>query len=195
MLKLNKTAAALTTCAALVGGTTTATFVLTPSATAEVEPGHEGHDHGDKDKASQSEKKDIVGVATGEGMSNVTTLVKAIKAAGLVEALQGDGPFTVFAPTNEAFEKLPQGTLDNLLKPENKEQLKEILLYHVVEGKKTSKDLETMSAETLQGSSVDVSVEGDEVMVNTAKVTKADVMASNGVIHQIDTVLLPTAAE
>ena len=112
-------------------------------------------------------------------MSNVTTLVKAIKAAGLVEALQGDGPFTVFAPTNEAFEKLPQGTLDNLLKPENKEQLKEILLYHVVEGKKTSKDLETMSAETIQGSSVDVSVEGEEVMVNTAKVTKADVMASN----------------
>ena len=195
MLKLNKTAAALTTCAALIGGATTATFVTSQPAFAGMDDSssHEGHDHGDK--ASQTETKDIIGVATGEGMSNVTTLVKAIKAAGLVEALQQDGPYTVFAPTNAAFDKLPQGTLDNLLKPENKEQLKETLLYHVVEGKKTSKDLETMSAETLQGSTVDLSVEGGEVMVNTAKVSKADVMASNGVIHQIDTVLLPTAAE
>ncbi len=193
MLKMNKTAAALTTCAALVGGTATTAFLAVQPAQAEMkDSGHKGHDHS-KDKAAQSESKDIIGVATAKGMDNMTTLVKAIKSAGIIETLQQDGPYTVFAPTNEAFNKLPKETLDNLMKPENSEQLKEILLYHVVEGKVTSKDIKTMSAETLQGSSVDVSVEGKNVMVNTARVTKADVMASNGVIHQIDTVLLPTS--
>lgn len=142
--------------------------------------------------ATAKPTKDIIEVATGEGMDNVTTLVKAIKAADLVDTLKGPGPFTVFAPTNAAFEKLPPGTLDDLLKPENKEKLKQILLMHVHTGAAVkAADVKTMSLSTAAGKDVDVKVDGGTVTVNGAKVIKTDVMAKNGVIHQIDTVILP----
>jgi uncharacterized surface protein with fasciclin (FAS1) repeats len=120
------------------------------------------------------------------------TLVAAVKAAGLVDALKGPGPFTVFAPTDEAFAKLPPGTLENLLRPENKDQLRNILTYHVVAGQVTAKDvLKLGSAKTLEGGSLTIRSENGGVMVNNAHVTKTDIAASNGVIHVIDTVLLP----
>jgi uncharacterized surface protein with fasciclin (FAS1) repeats len=144
------------------------------------------------DMAMASSTPDIIGVATGPGMEQVTTLVTAVKAAGLVDTLKGKGPFTVFAPTNAAFAKLPPGTLDMLLKPENKEKLKEILLYHVHVGDSIlAKDCKTMSLSTAEGKPLAVKVEGDKVMINNAKVIKADVHASNGTIHWIDTVLMP----
>jgi uncharacterized surface protein with fasciclin (FAS1) repeats len=135
-------------------------------------------------------EKDVVDTAVAAGQFN--TLVAAVKAAGLVETLKGKGPFTVFAPTDAAFAKLPAGTLDSLLKPENKDQLVSILTYHVVPGKVMSGDIagKKTEAKTVQGSMLMVdATEG--VMVDNAKVTKADVMASNGVIHVIDTVVLP----
>ena len=122
---------------------------------------------------------------------NLSTLVAAVKAGELVETLSGEGPFTVFAPTNDAFAALPEGTLDNLLKPENKSQLVNILTYHVVPGKVMSTDLyDDMIATTVQGGELTVSV-GDAVMVNDATVVQADVDASNGVVHVIDKVILP----
>ena len=132
---------------------------------------------------------DIVAVASSAGSFN--TLVAAVKAAGLVETLQGPGPFTVFAPTDEAFAKLPPGTVENLLKPENKEQLVAVLTYHVLPGKVTSKEVETTMAKTVNGKAVSLKVSGSSVMVDGATVIKADVPASNGVIHVIDTVILP----
>lgn len=137
-------------------------------------------------------KKDLIAVATGEGMSEVTTLVAAIKAADLVAPLQGAGPFTVFAPTNAAFGKLPPGTVEELLKPENKEKLQSILLYHVHQGAAVkAADVKTMKLSTLNGKELDVKVEGGSVFVNNAKVIKTDVTASNGIIHWIDAVVLP----
>lgn len=137
-------------------------------------------------------KMDIIATATGPGMEQVTTVVTAIKAAGLVETLQGPGPFTVFAPTNEAFAKLPPGTVDDLLKPENKEKLKSILLYHVHVGDAImAKDVKTMDLSTANGKALSVSVNGDTVMINNAKVIKTDIVCTNGVIHWIDTVLMP----
>lgn len=137
------------------------------------------------------QKKDIIDTATGPGMQDVTTVVAAIKAADLVDTLKGPGPFTVFAPTNEAFAKLPPGTVDNLLKPENKEKLRSILLYHVHAGEVMAKDVKTMELSTVNGKPLMVKVEGDTVMINNAKVIKTDVQCSNGVIHWIDTVLMP----
>jgi uncharacterized surface protein with fasciclin (FAS1) repeats len=135
---------------------------------------------------------DVVAVAVGAGSFN--TLVAALKAADLVGALQGKGPFTVFAPTDAAFAALPAGTLESLLKPENKEKLKSILLYHVVSGKVMSGDLKgTVNAATLQGQTVSIVAAASGVTVNGAKVVKADVAASNGVIHVIDAVILPPA--
>ena len=128
-------------------------------------------------------------VASGAGSFN--TLVAAVKAAGLVETLQGTGPFTVFAPTDEAFAKLPKGTVENLLKPENKEKLVAILTYHVVSGKVMAADVKTMKAKTVNGQSLDVKVADGAVTVDNAKVVKTDVAASNGVIHVIDTVVMP----
>ena len=125
------------------------------------------------------------------GAGNFSTLVTAIKAAGLVETLQGPGPFTVFAPTDAAFAKLPQGTLEDLLKPENKAKLAGILTYHVVPGKVMAADVKTMKAETVNGQELDIKVADGHVTVNHAKVTKTDVAASNGVIHVIDSVLMP----
>lgn len=136
--------------------------------------------------------KDIIDTATGEGMQEVTTLVAAVKAAGLVETLKGKGPFTVFAPTNEAFAKLPAGTVESLLKPENKDKLVAVLTYHVHAGKAIeSKDVKTMELDTVNGQKLKIVVKDGAVMVNDAKVIKTDVVATNGVIHWIDTVVLP----
>jgi uncharacterized surface protein with fasciclin (FAS1) repeats len=134
--------------------------------------------------------RDIVDTAVAAGSFN--TLVAAVKAAGLVETLKGDGPFTVFAPTDEAFAKLPKDTLESLLKPENKDKLAAILTYHVVAGKVLAADVVKIdSAKTVNGQSVKVSTEKDAVMVDGAKVLKTDVLGSNGVIHVIDSVILP----
>ena len=132
---------------------------------------------------------DIVVVASGAGTFN--TLVAAVKAAGLVETLQGTGPYTVFAPTDEAFAKLPKGTVENLLKPENKAQLVAILTYHVLPGKVMAADVKTMKARTVNGKELSIKAEDGKVMVDNAQVVKTDVAASNGVIHVIDTVVLP----
>ncbi len=124
-----------------------------------------------------------------------TTLVAAVKAAGLVDTLQSKGPFTVFAPVNAAFAALPAGTVDNLLKPENKDQLVAILTYHVVPGKVMAADvIKLKEAKTVNGKMLHVKVNGSDVMINDAKVTSADIVASNGVIHVIDSVVLPQAA-
>ncbi len=137
-----------------------------------------------------AEKKDIVDTAvSADGFS---TLVAAVKAAGLVETLKGKGPFTVFAPTDAAFKKLPPGTLENLLKPENKAQLVSILTYHVVPGKVMAADVVKLKeAKTVEGSTVDITVKGDKVMVDKANVAKTDIECTNGVIHVIDAVILP----
>ncbi len=120
------------------------------------------------------------------------TLVAAVKAAGLVDTLKGVGPFTVFAPTDEAFAKLPAGTLESLLKPENKAKLASILTYHVVAGQVLAKDVVNLnSAKTVEGQNVAIKAANGGVTVNNAKVTKTDIMTSNGVIHVIDTVLIP----
>lgn len=121
-----------------------------------------------------------------------TTLVAAVKAAGLVETLSGAGPFTVFAPTNEAFNKLPAGTVEGLLKPEMKDKLTGVLTYHVVAGKYTSKNLKNgMTLKTVQGEEITITKKGSTWMVNNAKIEIADVMDSNGVTYVIDTVLMP----
>ena len=134
-------------------------------------------------------KKDVVDVAVENG--SFTTLVAAVKAAGLVDTLKGKGPFTIFAPTDAAFSKLPDGTVEMLLKPENKEKLTAVLTYHVVAGKIMAKEVAKLdSAKTLQGQSVMIKTNMG-VMVNDANVMMPDVKASNGVIHVIDTVLLP----
>lgn len=136
-----------------------------------------------------SMKKDIVDTAVNAG--SFETLVAAVQAAGLVETLKGDGPFTVFAPTDEAFAALPEGTVEELLKPENKEQLAAILTYHVVPGKVMSGDLsDDMMATTVQGTDVMIDLDNG-VMVQDATVVSADIETSNGVIHVIDKVILP----
>ncbi len=134
---------------------------------------------------------DIVDTAVSAGQFE--TLVAAVKAAGLVDTLKGDGPFTVFAPTDEAFAKLPAGTVENLLKPENKDQLVAVLTYHVVPGKVMSSDLlnKQVKADTVQGSKLSINALNGGVSVDNAKVVKADIETSNGVIHVIDTVVLP----
>lgn len=140
--------------------------------------------------AANAMSKDIVDTAAGAGQFK--TLVAAVKAAGLVDTLKGDGPFTVFAPTDEAFAKLPDGTVEDLLKPENKDKLVSILTYHVVPGKIMSGDISGKETEvkTVQGDMLDVNAK-DGVMVDEAKVVKADIPATNGVIHVIDTVVMP----
>src|SRR5689334_11360907 len=134
--------------------------------------------------------KDIVEVAASAG--SFKTLVAAVQAAGLVDALKGEGPLTVFAPTDEAFAKLPAGTVEDLLKPENKDKLIAILTYHVVPAKAMAKDVAGMtSVKTVNGKELKLKVDGGKVMINDAVVTTADIETSNGVIHVIDTVLLP----
>lgn len=135
-------------------------------------------------------KGDIVDTAVAAG--SFKTLVAAVKAAGLVETLKGPGPFTVFAPTDAAFAKLPPGTVEGLLKPEGLDKLKAILTYHVVSGKVLAADVVTLrSAKTVQGADVPISVEGSVVKVGGATVTKTDILTTNGVIHVIDTVITP----
>lgn len=135
--------------------------------------------------------KDIVDTAVGAG--DFGTLVAAVQAAGLVDTLKGDGPFTVFAPTDAAFAALPEGTVETLLKPENKDQLIAILTYHVVSGKVMSTDLmDDMKAATVQGGEITINLENG-VMINDASVAAADIEASNGVIHVIDKVILPAS--
>ncbi len=134
--------------------------------------------------------KDIVDTAVEAGQFN--TLAAALTAAGLVDTLKGAGPFTVFAPTDEAPAKLPAGTVENLLKPENKQQLTDILTYHVVAGKVMAADVAGLDeAKSVNGKMIDVEAAGGSVKVNGSNVTTADVAASNGVIHIIDTVILP----
>jgi transforming growth factor-beta-induced protein len=135
-------------------------------------------------------KPDIIETAEADG--RFTTLLAALEAAGLTGALQGEGPFTVFAPTDDAFDALPEGTVATLLQPENLDQLTSILLYHVVEGKVMADQVVSLdSAETLQGQEVTITVEDGEVMIDGAKVIITDIQTSNGVIHVIDAVLLP----
>ncbi|QGJ70346.1 Uncaracterized surface protein containing fasciclin [Planctomycetales bacterium 10988] len=151
-----------------------AALISVPTATAE--------------ECASKQSKDIVETAVSAGSFN--TLAQALEAAGLVEALQGDGPFTVFAPTDEAFENLPPGALENLL--QNPEKLKSVLTYHVVSGKVPAKKaMKLSSAPTLNGQSIEISTQGDMVMINQAKVIKADIHCSNGIIHVIDQVILP----
>ena len=132
---------------------------------------------------------DIVETAVANG--NFKTLVAAVQAAGLVETLKGPGPFTVFAPTDAAFAKLPKGTVEDLLKPENKAKLAGILTYHVISGKVMAKDVKTGPIKTVEGSSAMIKADTMGVSIDNAKVVTADVVASNGVIHVIDTVILP----
>ncbi|WP_415882881.1 fasciclin domain-containing protein [Neptuniibacter sp. QD34_54] len=143
---------------------------------------------------SYSMKKDIVDVAAGN--ESFSTLVTALKAADLVGALQGDGPYTVFAPTNDAFAKLPEETLADLLKPENKKDLQAVLTYHVVAGKVDAKTaMGLTAAPSLQGENIAISLAGGNVMINQATVVAADVDARNGIIHVIDTVILPPSLQ
>lgn len=139
---------------------------------------------------SHGMKKDIVDTAAGAGQFE--TLVAAVEAAGLVETLKGEGPFTVFAPTDEAFAALPDGTVESLLEPENQEQLQAILTYHVVPGKIMAEDaMAADSATTVQGQDITITTMDGSVMINDATVVQADIEASNGVIHVIDAVLMP----
>ena len=139
---------------------------------------------------SGSYKKDIVDTAVGAGSFN--TLVAAVTAADLVDTLKSEGPFTVFAPTDEAFGKLPEGTVESLLKPENKEKLQAILLYHVVPGRVMAADVVKLSsAKTANDMQLAIMVDGKTVKVNNAQVIQTDIKTSNGVIHVIDTVMLP----
>ena len=135
-------------------------------------------------------EKDIVDTAVAAG--SFETLVAAVQAADLVDALKGDGPLTVFAPTDEAFAKLPAGTVEDLLKPENKEKLQAILTYHVVPGKVMAADVVKLNkAKSLQGQNIKVMAKGGSVMVDGANVVKTDIATSNGVIHVIDSVIMP----
>ncbi|MGJ8632574.1 MAG: fasciclin domain-containing protein [Luteolibacter sp.] len=138
-----------------------------------------------------AEKKNIVEIAS--EADDFSTLVAAVKAAGLAETLSGEGPFTVFAPTNAAFEALPEGTVAELLKPENKDKLVAILTYHVVPGKVMAADVKPMEVGTVNGSEATITVEGETVMIDDAKVIKTDIEGSNGVIHAIDKVIMPAA--
>lgn len=159
-------------------------------ATASLAPLAQAHNHGGASQAQPA--GDIVAVASGAGQFN--TLVAAVQAAGLVETLQGPGPFTVFAPTDAAFAALPAGTVEDLLKPENKDRLVAVLTYHVVAGKVTAEQVVTLDkATTVNGADVRIATTGEGVTVNGARVVSADVMASNGVIHVIDQVILPPA--
>jgi uncharacterized surface protein with fasciclin (FAS1) repeats len=160
-----------------------------PTETPTTPPADTPTPPSDKPSSGTSDGKDIVAVAESNG--SFTVLTKALKAAGLVETLQGKGPFTVFAPTDAAFAKLPQDAVQDLFKPENKEVLTKILRYHVVSGAVESKDLKSGEVKSVEGGAINVKVEQGGVTVNDAKVVQPDVKASNGVIHVIDNVILP----
>jgi len=144
--------------------------------------------------AQTNSSKDIVDTAVAAG--SFTTLAKALQAADLVDTLKGKGPFTVFAPTDEAFAKLPKSTLDDLLKPENKAMLRRVLTAHVVPGRVTSSDVVKLkSAKAVSGDTLAIAASGGKVMIDGATVVKADIAASNGVIHVIDSVIVPKDAK
>jgi uncharacterized surface protein with fasciclin (FAS1) repeats len=161
--------------------TTTSTPIptSTPTPTLSPSPG-----------SASSTKSTVVGIASAD--SNFKTLTKALKASGLDKKLSGPGPFTVFAPTDKAFAALPPNTLATLLKPANKQKLISLLNYHIVSGQEKSTDLKAGSVPTLAGRSVTVKVQPSGITVNNAKVVKADITASNGIIHAVDKVLMPT---
>lgn len=162
-------------------------------ATAVAAPAVAGT-YGDKQTAAPATQSQNAGTIVDVAAANpdFSTLVAALKAAGLVETLNGAGPFTVFAPTNAAFAKLPPGTVDDLLKPENKAKLVAILTYHVVPGKVMAADAVKLDkAGTVNGADADINVMGGKVTIDGATITATDVAASNGVIHVIDTVMLP----
>ncbi|HXV82544.1 MAG TPA: fasciclin domain-containing protein [Candidatus Binatia bacterium] len=141
-------------------------------------------------KAESMPDKDIVEIAVSAG--SFDTLVAAVEAAGLVDTLKGEGPLTVFAPTDEAFAKLPEGTVENLLKPENKDKLTAILTYHVVPGRVTASEVVNLSsAPSVNGREIRISAQNGQVMVDNARVVQTDIMATNGVIHVIDSVIIP----
>ena len=143
---------------------------------------------------AQQTNKDIVDTAVAAG--SFKTLAKALQAADLVDTLKGQGPFTVFAPTDEAFAKLPAGTLDDLLKAENKQKLQRILTYHVVAGRVSSAEVVKLrTAKAVSGDSIDITANGGTVRVDNARVVKTDIAASNGVIHVIDTVIVPDGSK
>ena len=165
---------------------TLALAFATPAVLAAPAGGKDAATH----SASAHSRADIVDTAVGAGQFK--TLAAALKAAGLVDTLKGAGPFTVFAPTDAAFAALPKGTVENLMKPENREKLVAILTYHVVPGRVTASQVATMdAATTVQGGKVAIAASGGAVTVNGARVVSADVAASNGVIHVIDKVLMP----
>ncbi len=172
----------------LVTSLTLATAISAPAVMAGM------GNYSDKQAAEQSStvatetQQTIVDIATSAGSFN--TLTTALEAADLVNTLEGEGPFSVFAPTDEAFAALPEGTLEELLKPENKDKLVKILTYHVVSGAVLSTDLEEGTVSTVEGSEVEIQL-GDKVKVNEAQVVEADIQASNGVIHVIDQVIIP----
>ena len=139
----------------------------------------------------ETETKTVVELAASN--DDFSTLVAAVKAAGLAETLSGDGPFTIFAPTNEAFAKLPKGTVETLLKPENKAKLQAILTLHVVGAKVMAADVKPGKVKTVNGASVEIAVKDGAVTVNGSKVIKTDIVGKNGVIHVIDTVILPAS--
>src|SRR5688572_2553213 len=146
------------------------------------------------DAQTRQGHQDIVETAVSAG--SFTTLAKALQAADLVGTLKGDGPFTVFAPTDDAFARLPAGTLDDLLKPENKAKLRRILTYHVVPGRVSSSEVVKLrTAKAVSGDTINVKANGGTVMIGAARVVKTDVQASNGVIHVIDAVILPDGSK
>ncbi len=174
------------------------TTLIAVSAMAVLAAGSGLADAGGKKSKEKAEVKttEMTVVEIAAGNEDFSTLVAAVQAAGLVETLSGEGPFTVFAPTNEAFAKLPEGTVESLLLPENKDTLIAILTYHVVAGNVMAKDVVKLeSAKTVQGGDVTVTVKEGTVMIDSATVIKADIKAKNGVIHVIDTVILPQTEE
>lgn len=167
----------------LIAGLTAVTLLATPGLAQ----------HAGSNGNGPAEPKDIVEIAVAAG--SFETLVAAVKAAGLVETLQGEGPFTVFAPSDEAFAKLPAGTVESLLKPENREQLRAVLTYHVVPGRLMSAEVvKRERAGTVLGEEVEFSVKDGTAMVDDARIVEKDIVASNGVIHVIDSVILPDGA-
>ncbi len=167
----------------------TAISAMLPAAMTAL-AGH--HAEGEHMAKHSMAKPNIVEIAASN--NDFSTLVAAVQAADLAEVLQGDGPYTVFAPTNEAFSALPDGTVEMLLKPENKDKLVEVLTYHVVAGEVYAKDVTALSsAKTVQGDTIQISTHDGMVMIDNAHVVSADIAASNGVIHVIDAVILPNS--
>ena len=171
-----------------IAGAAIATSSILSSFPALADNYHSSN-HGKMTQAVTKQEPNIVEVAVAN--RSLKTFVAAVKSVGLVDTLSGKGPFTVFAPTDAAFSKLPKGTLEKLLKPENKDALVKILTYHVVSGKILAKDIKIGEIKTVEGGSIKVTQHRNNVTIDKAKVTIADVKASNGVIHAIDTVLLP----